>query len=54
MGKIEGEMMYFLIQVHQSNLANEKRKNNFFKKTNIYTQRVYSLLNLAHLKKNVR
>lgn len=29
MDKIEEEMMYFLIQVHQSNLANEKRKNNF-------------------------
>lgn len=40
MGKIEGEMMYFLIQVHQSNLANEKRKITF-KKRLIFIRKEY-------------
>lgn len=31
-----------------NNLANERCKNNYIKKTNIYTQRVPFLLNLAH------
>ena len=29
------------------NLVNERSKNNFFRKTNIYNQTVHSLLNLV-------